>query len=50
MNDIVISNYKEYMTPEIETSDFDLTKWLDEVFYKVKERKDDKEIPTKPKR
>ena len=50
MNEIVISNYKEYMTPEIETSDFDLTKWLDEVFYKVKERKDDKEIPTKPKR
>ena len=50
MNDIVISNYKEYRTPEIETSDFDLTKWLDEVFYKVKERKDDKEIPTKPKR
>lgn len=50
MNEIVISNYKEYRTPEIETSDFDLTKWLDEVFYKVKERKDDKEIPTKPKR
>lgn len=50
MNDIVISNYKEYRIPEIETSDFDLTKWLDEVFYKVKERKDDKEIPTKPKR
>ena len=50
MNEIVISNYKEYMTPEIETSDFDLTKCLDEVFYKVKERKDDKEIPTKPKR
>ena len=50
MNDIVISNYREYRTPEIETSDFDLTKWLDEVFYKVKERKDDKEIPTKPKR
>lgn len=50
MNDIVISNYKDYITPEIETSDFDLIKWLDEVFHKVKERKDDKEIPTKPKR
>ena len=50
MNDIVISSYKDYITPEIETSDFDLAKWLDEVFYKIKERKNAKEIPTKPKR
>ena len=48
MNDIVISHYKDYITPDIVNSDFDLKSWLDEVFTKVKEGKDGEEIPTKP--
>lgn len=48
MNDVVISNFKDYITPDIVTSDFDLRSWLDEVFEKVKEGKDGEEIPTKP--
>lgn len=48
MNDIVISHYKDYIIPDIVNSDFDLKSWLDEVFMKVKEGKDDEEIPTKP--
>lgn len=48
MNDIVISHYKDFITPDIVNSEFDLTSWLDEVFLKVKEERNDKEIPTKP--
>ncbi len=48
MNDVVISNFKDFITPDIVNSDFDLKSWLDEVFMKVKEGKDDEEIPTKP--
>jgi hypothetical protein len=48
MNDVVISNFKDFITPDIVNSDFDLKSWLDEVFAKVKEGNDDDEIPTKP--
>jgi len=48
MNDVVISHFKDFITPDIATSDFDLKSWLDEVFEKVKEGKDGEEIPTKP--
>lgn len=50
MNDVVISNYKDFKIPDIVNSDFDLQSWLDEVFEKVKEGKDGEEIPTKPTR
>lgn len=49
MNDIVISNYKDYVTPDIISSDFDLASWLDEIFLKIKGGKMDEEIPTKPR-
>ena len=49
MNDIVISNYKDFATPDIVNSDFDLESWLDDVFMKVKEGNNDEEIPTKPR-
>jgi hypothetical protein len=48
MNDVVISNFKDFITPDIVNSNFDLRSWLDEVFAKVKEGNDDDEIPTKP--
>ncbi len=48
MNDVVISNFKDFVNPDIVNADFDLRSWLDEVFMKVKEGKDDEEIPTKP--
>ena len=48
MNDIVISHYKDFITHDIVNSEFDLTSWLDEVFMKVKEERNGKEIPTKP--
>lgn len=48
MNDVVISRFKDFVTPEVATSDFDLRIWLDEVFEKVKEGKNGEEIPTKP--
>ena len=50
MNDVVISHYKDFVISDKVTSDFDLKSWLDEVFEKVKEGKDEKEIPTKPTR
>ena len=50
MNDIVISCFKDFTTPEVESSDFDLRSWLDEVFMKVKGENDGEEIPTKPAR
>lgn len=49
MNDVVISNYKDFVKPDNDTSDFNLKTWLDEVFEKVKEGKDEDEIPTKPR-
>ena len=49
MNDVVISHYKDFVTSDKVTSDFDLKSWLDEVFVKVKEGQDDEEIPTKPR-
>ena len=48
MNDIVISNFKDFTTPEFENSDFDLRSWLDDVFLKVKGENYGEEIPTKP--
>lgn len=48
MNDIVISCFKDFTTPEVESSDFDLRLWLDEAFMKVKGENDGEEIPTKP--
>lgn len=48
MNDVVISNYKDFINPDIVTSDFDLKSWLDQVYFKVIEEKNDEEIPTKP--
>ena len=48
MNDVVISNYKDFITPDKVTRDFDLKSWLDDVFMKVKKEKDGEEIPTKP--
>lgn len=50
MNDLVISYFKDFITPDIVTSDFDLKTWLDEVFEKVKEGKDGETIPTKPRK
>lgn len=50
MNDIVISNFKDFITPDIKTSDFDLRLWLDEMFMKVKGENYGEEIPTKPTR
>ena len=48
MNDIVISCFKDFSTPQDESSDFDLRSWLDVVFMKVKGENDYEEIPTKP--
>lgn len=48
MNDVVISNYKDFITPDIVNSDWDLMSWLDEVFKKIRGEKDDEEISTKP--
>ena len=50
MNDVVISNFKDFITPDVITIDFDLRTWLDDVFNRVKRLNDGKEIPTKPKR
>lgn len=49
MNDVVISNYKDFVKPYNNSSDFDLKSWLDEMFEKVIEGQDDEEIPTKPR-
>lgn len=50
MNDIVISNFKDSITPDDYTIDFDLRLWLDDVFNRIKGKNDGKEIPTKPTR
>lgn len=48
MNEVVISHFKNSITPDKVTSDFDLETWLDDVFEKVRKGKDGEEIPTKP--
>ena len=50
MNDVVIRNYENFITPDVITKDFDLRTWLDDVFNRVKGINDGKEIPTKPTR
>lgn len=50
MNDVVISNYKDFITPDVITCDFDLRSWLDDVFNRVKGINDGEKIPTKPMR
>ena len=50
MNDVVISNYKDFITPDVITCDFDLRIWLDDVFNRVKGINDGEKIPTKPTR
>lgn len=50
MNDIVISNFKDFKTPDVPTADFDLRLWLDDVFNRVKGINDGEKIPTKPTR
>lgn len=50
MNDIVIAHYKDFVTPDVLTSEFVLNIWLDEISDDIARRiKDGKEIPTKPK-
>lgn len=49
MKEIVIDNYKDYVTADLKNSDFDLECWLDEVFDKAR-GKNAEEIPAKPKR
>ena len=48
MNDIVTSNFRDNVIPDIINSEFDLKSWLDDVFEKVKKGKYDEEIPAKP--
>lgn len=48
MNEIVISNYKDNVIPDVINSDFDLKSWLDDVFNNVIRGKNDKEITAKP--
>lgn len=52
MNEIVISNFKDSVTPDILDAYHDLEAWLDDVFYRIKEIDEgtNNEIPTKPKR
>lgn len=50
MNEIVIAKFKDYMEADIQTSDYVLSMWLDEVSDDISRKiKDGKEIPTKPK-
>ena len=50
MNDAVISLYKDFVTPDVHTVDFDLRLWLDDVFTRINGKNDGKQIPTKPTR
>ncbi len=50
MNDVVISLYKDFVTPDVHTVDFDLRLWLDDVFTRINGKNDGKQIPTKPTR
>lgn len=48
MNDIIISNFKDFSMSDILDADHDLSSWLDDVFIKVKGENDANKIPTKP--
>lgn len=52
MNDIVVSHFKDFITPDIKTPEHDMEAWLNDVFDKIKkiENKGRNEIPTKPKK
>ena len=52
MNDIVISHFKDFITPEIMDANHDLETWLDYVFDKIKKIDEERNhgIPTKPKK
>ncbi len=50
LNEAAISNYRDYITPDTDTSDFKLDKWLDECFEDVKKIKERYAIPRKPKK
>ena len=47
MNEIVISNFRDNVMPDVISSEYDLRSWLDDVFIKVKKGKNDEEIPAK---
>ncbi len=55
MNDAVISHFKDFDTPDILNSDFNLPLWLDDVYGKITGKKkgkgeeNDGDIPTKPR-
>lgn len=52
MNEIVVSNFKDFIIPEAENSGHSMEKWLDYVYediIRIEERSGD-EIPAKPKR
>lgn len=52
MNEIVISNFKDFITPESEIPEHSMEKWLDYVYediIRIEERRGD-EIPAKPKK
>lgn len=52
MNDIVISHFKDFITPEIMDANHDLETWLNDVFDKIKKIDEERNhgIPTKPKK
>ena len=52
MNDVVISHFKDYTTPDMKTPEHEMEAWLDDVSDKIKEIEDKgrNEIPTKPKK
>lgn len=52
MNEIVISNFKDFITPDIIDSSNNLETWLDDVSDKIKKIDEgkDNEVPTKPKK
>lgn len=51
MNEIVISNFKDFIEADIDSSDFVLSLWLDQVSDDIARRiEHGEEIPTKPKR
>ena len=52
MSDLVISYFKDFLTPDINSPEYDLEVWLDDVFDKIKKIEDNggNEIPTKPKK
>lgn len=52
MSDLVISYFKDFVVPDINSPEYDLEVWLDDVFDKIKKIEDNggNEIPTKPKK